>query len=467
MGVRALANRLALERLTGNDGSGRTTPRILDSWSETDNGLTWRLVLRPQLRYQDGTPLVAADVKNQIDDARAVPAGKTFSVCLPDIKDTSVAGDREVVIRLNRRCALLLDDLDITIMRTVAGNRSLVGTGAFTITSSSKDQIVLEANPHYYLGKPAISRVVVKAYDTLRTAWAEMMRGGVDFLWEVGPDTAEFLRDQTGIQVRSYLNYYAYTIVMNSARPIFGDPAVRRALNLGVNRAELLQQGLKGQGQAGDDTIWPSFWARDDSVPAWRYDPDTATRLIEAVRRSGGLRSVPAKTGAPALEFTCLLPADFALYERLALLVQRQLRQINVEMRIEVLPADVYNARISAGDFDAVLTNMVGGPYRTIPYRFWHSPGVSKRWNYWGYRDAAVDAALEKLRDASDDNGTRAAMRALSLALRESPPAVVLAWSNTVQAVSRRFEMPDSAPGRDALHGLSRWKVRIPGGSLP
>ena len=151
----------------------------------------------------------------------------------------------------------------------------------------------------------------------------------------------------------------------------------------------------------------------------------------------------------------------------MALLVQRQLRQINVEMRIEVLPADVYNARISAGDFDAVLTNMVGGPYRTIPYRFWHSPGVSKRWNYWGYRDAAVDAALEKLRDASDDNGTRAAMRALSLALRESPPAVVLAWSNTVQAVSRRCEMPDSAPGRDALHGLSRWKVRIPGGSLP
>ncbi|MCX6538172.1 MAG: ABC transporter substrate-binding protein [Acidobacteria bacterium] len=466
-GVRSLANWLALERLTGNDASGRTSPRLVESWSEVDNGLTWRLVLKSQLRYQDGTPLVAADVKRQIDEARGVPAGQTLRVCVPDIRDISVAGDREVVIRLNRRCAFLLDDLDMTITRPAVENRPDVGTGPFAITSSTRDEIVLGANPYYYLGKPAISRVVVKAYDTLRTAWAEMMRGHVDFLWEVGPDTAEFLRDQSSVQVRSYLSYYAYTIIMNSARPIFRDPTVRRALNIGVNRAELLQQALKGQGLAGDDAVWPSFWARDSSVPTWRYDPAKAAGLLETARRGSGIRTSGLKAGAPALEFTCLLPANFAIYERLALLVQRQLRLVNVEMRIEALPADVYNRRIAIGDFDAVLTNLVGGPYRTIHYWFWHSPGVSKRWNFWGYQDAAVDAALEQMRDAPDDNGTRTAMRALSLALRENPPAIVLAWGDTVQAVSRRFALPDGAAGRDALHSLSRWRMRNPGGVLP
>ena len=466
-GVRALANTLTRERLTGNDARGRTSPRLVDSWSETDNGLTWRLVLRPQLRYQDGTPLVAADIKRHLDDERAGPVDQTFSVCVPDIRDVVVTGDREVVVRLNRRCAFLLDDLGMTITREAVDNSPPVGTGPFAITSATKDEIVLDANPYYYLGKPAISRVVVKAYDMLRTAWAEMMRGRVDFLWEVGPDTAEFLRDQSSIQVRSYLSYYAYTIVMNSARPIFRDPAVRRALNLGVDRAELVQQALKGQGLAGVDTIWPSFWARDESAPAWQHDPAEAARLLDTARRNGGLPARGSAVGAPVVEFTCLLPANFTIYERLALLVQRQLRLIDVEMRIEALPADVYNRRIGAGDFDAVLTNLVGGPSRSIHYQFWHSPGHSTRWNLWGYQDAAMDAALDQMRDASDDHDTHAAMRAFGLALRQNPPAIVLAWSETVQAISRRFDMPGASAGRDALHSLNRWRIRPPGGVPP
>lgn len=466
-GILSLAYTLDQERLTGSDASGRTAPRLLADWSETDNGLTYHLVLRAQSRYHDGTPVVAADVKRQIDERRKEAAGEMLAVCVPDIKDTSVVGDREVVVRLRRRCAFLLDDLDMTIARPALKDRPEIGTGPFTIASASNDEVVLEANRFYALGTPAIGKVIIRAYDTLRTAWAEMMRGRVDFLWEVGPDTAEFLRDQSSVQVRSYPSYYAYTIVMNSARPLFHDPAVRRALNFGVDRAELLQQALKGQGLAGNDTIWPSFWARDSTIPPWRYDPTLSARLLEAAQRGRGHRTKPAKAGGPILEFTCLVPANSMIYERLALLVQRQLRQANVEMEIEALPLDVYNRRIGTGEFDAVLTSLVGGPSRAIHYRFWHSPGVSKRLNFWGYRDAAVDRALEQMRDAPDDNGTRAAMRALSLAFRENPPAIVLAWGNTVQAVSRRFELPDSAMGRDALHGLSRWKVRKPGSALP
>ena len=48
-----------------------------------------------------------------------------------------------------------------------------------------------------------------------------MMRGRVDFLWEVGPDTAEFLSDRTAVEVRSFLGYYAYALMLNSARPPF------------------------------------------------------------------------------------------------------------------------------------------------------------------------------------------------------------------------------------------------------
>ena len=466
-GIQFLANSVANERLTGSDAGGRTAPRLVERWTESDDGLTWRLVLRAQARYHDGTPLVAADVKRQLDEERSGSASEMIAVCVPDIRDTSVVNDRELVVRLNRRCAFLLDDLDMAITRSVGEDRPEIGTGPFAIASRSKDQVVLEANADYYLGAPAIGKVVIKEYDTLRTAWAEMMRGRVDFLWDVGPDTVEFLRDQSSVRVHSYLSYYAYTIVLNSARPIFHDAAVRRALNLAVDRVELVQQALKNQGVAGDDTIWPSFWARDGSVSGWAYDPKGAIRLLAAAGRGGLPPATGAGVAGPRLVFTCLVPTNSTIYERLALLVQRQLRLVNVEMRLEALPTDVYNRRIGAGNFDAILTNLVGGPSRTIHYRFWHSPERLKRLNYWGYRDEAVDRALEQMRDAPDDSGTRAAIKALRLALRDSPPAIVLAWSKTIQAVSSRFELPDSAAGRDALHGLSRWALRKPGGSRP
>jgi len=464
--VRALANTLAEERLISSDADGRTRPRLLESWTESNDGLTWHLVLQPRLRYQDGSPLAPSDIKACIDDARAVPPAQSVSVCVPDITGVSVAGERELVVTLRRRCSYLLEDFDSTITKPSATGSRPIGTGPFTAveragaagrppgSGATVNEIDLEANRNYYLGAPQIARVVVRAYDTLRTAWAEMMRGRVDFLWEVGPDAAEFLRDQSSVQVRSFPSYYVYALMLNSARAPFADPAVRRALNIGVDRAALVQEALKGQGRPADGPVSPAYWAHDDSVPPLPYDPAAAVGLLAAARR-------------PRVTFTCLLPANFTIYERIALHVQRQLRAINVEMRLEALTPDAYNRRIVAGDFDALLMNMVGGPYQTIQYRFWHSPLVSQRWNYWGYRDPAVDRALEAVRDAGSEAGTRAALKSLTAAFRENPPAVLLAWSVTVQAVSRRFDVPQAADGRDALHLLSRWQLRPPGGRQP
>ncbi|MEI6666750.1 MAG: ABC transporter substrate-binding protein [Acidobacteriota bacterium] len=458
--IETLAATLAFERLTSDDAGGRVAPRILERWTEAADGLSWRLVLKPQLKFQDASPLAAADIKRQIDEARRGADRESLSVCARDISDVTLVNDRELVVRLSRRCAFLLEDLDQRISRPSARGGPDVGTGPFAIASSTGGEITLDANPHFQPGPSVVGRVVVKAYDTLRTAWVDMMRGSVDFLWEVGPDAAELLRDQSGIHLQSYPGYYAYTVIVNSARPALRNPVVRQALNIGVDRAELVHQALAGRGLAGDDSIWPSFWARDNSRPAWRYDPAKAASLIEKAGGSGARPSKWPSNQPPALTFTCLLPQNFAIYERLALLVQRQWRAIGVDMRIDALPADVYNRRIERGEFDAVLTHLLGGPHGVVLHRLWHSPGVSKRWNFWGYADRAVDLALDRMREAADDEAMRGATRALQEALRENPPAIVLAWSEVVQAVTRRFDLPADGAGRDGLHSLSRWTLR-------
>jgi peptide/nickel transport system substrate-binding protein len=449
-GVPVLADNLAFERLTTTDTEGRTQPRLLEGWSVSGDGLTWRLFVRPGVKFQDGSPLTAHDVKRTFDEVIADPNSRNLRVCLPNVASISAASDREAVFTLTRRCSYLLDDLDHAISRTSADGEITVGTGAFSITSSSAEGVSLEANRYYHAGPPAIDRVVVKPFDTLRTAWAGMMRGQVDFLWEVGPESAEFLSDRNAVEVRSFLGFYAYAMMLNSARPPFRSPEVRRAFDMAVNRAVIVQQALKGRGVAADGPVWPNYWARDPRAPAAAFDPAEAGALLRAARQG-------------PIEFTCLVPANFSILERMALLVQQQLGEINVRMRLESLPPDAFNRRIFSGQFDAVMISILGGPYATIFHRFWHSAGETQRWNFWGYRNARVDEALDSALEAGNEREFGEAIRRFEVAVRDDPPAVFLAWNQTVQAVSRRFAVPAEGDGRDAIYVLNRWRLRQPG----
>lgn len=467
-GIQFIARNLVYQRLTSIDASGRTTPLLLEGWIVAPDGLTWRLRLRADVRFQDGTALTTGDVKRTIDEAVADPDTRGSSACLGDIAGVAQLGDREVAVTLRRRCAYLLDDLETAVSRPAKDGKARIGTGPFTIVSTSPEEIVLEAWRGYYLGRPAIDRIVIRSFDALRTAWAEMMRGRVDFLQEVAPDTVEFLKDQRSVDLRAFFNYYAYGAVLNSARPVFKDPAVRRALNLAIDRDALIQQGLKGQGMPADIPVFQDNWARRRPPYTIPHDPEKAVALLRVARAAAiGVTTRHVDPDAPLAEFTLLVPANYAILERLALLLQRQLGEVNVKMRLTSLRPDVVNDRLAKGDFDAALLPIIGGPYAFIPYRFWHSPGETPRWNLWGYRNAEVDAALDAAREATDDERYKSAMARFEAAMSDDPPALFLAWIQVVQAVSRRFSIPQDAEGRNALFVMSRWRLRKPGTSAP
>ena len=151
----------------------------------------------------------------------------------------------------------------------------------------------------------------------------------------------------------------------------------------------------------------------------------------------------------------------------MALLVQQQLAEVGVRMRLESLPPDEFNERIVSGRFDAAILSILGGPSAAGFYRFWHSAAHTRRWNFWGYRNALVDAALDAARDAASEEEFSGAIRRFEAAVRDDPPAVFLAWNQTVQAVSRRFVVPAEQAGRDAIYALHRWQFRRPGSAAP
>jgi peptide/nickel transport system substrate-binding protein len=306
----------------------------------------------------------------------------------------------------------------------------------------------------YYRGKPDIDQLVWNAYPTVRTAWAAMMRREIDFLYEVGEDAREFVEGEASTQVFPFLRNYVYAVSLNLKGPAFRDVRTRRALNHAVNRATIVQQAFKGHGLTSSGSAWPEHWAFDSSVPDYAYDPIRASALLDA--------SIPEvvvsrRPGRPAsrLHFTCIFPEDFALWERMALLVQRDLASIGVDMQLEAVPVIEFNRRITAGEFDAVLIELIVGNTPSRPYTFWNS---KSRRAFTGYSNPEVDATFDGMRRAVNDVEYRQAFGAFQRALLQDPPAIFLALGEVTRAVSKRFQV-NAPPRSDILPTIADWRL--------
>jgi peptide/nickel transport system substrate-binding protein len=288
----------------------------------------------------------------------------------------------------------------------------------------------------------------------MRLAWADMMRGEVDFLYEVPQTALEFVQASSSIEVFSILRRYVYVLGFNSRHPGLRSPTVRRALNMAVDRTEVIAQALQGRGTAAFSPLWPQHWAFPREVPGYDHDPAAAAQILDGLGLlAGDAPHLPDADPSARFRFTCIFPERYGDLERLGLTIQKQLRQVGVDMRLEAVANDVFNTRGLNGDFDAVLIAILSGPSFSRAYPFWHS-GHS----LGNYHDAAADKCLDEIRQAPDQQSYRRATLGFQHRMLENPPGIFIAWSETARAVSRRFEVP-AEPDRDIYGNMWQWRL--------
>jgi peptide/nickel transport system substrate-binding protein len=407
--------------------------------------------LRPGVTFHDGTPLTSAVAAEALSHAIARPSNRALYSSVADISSVRPDGDLQIVLELSQPSAFLPEDLGVPLS-IGSGN---VGTGPFRLVSRNSDGLELERFDGYYLGVPEIERVVILPSDNLRTSWTRLLRGEVDMVTDVPPEAVEFIRNDE-IQVISFARSYQFLIAFNSAAPPFQNAAVRRALNAAVNREVLIASVLQGNGEPATGPIWPAHWAYDGSVQPFGFDPRGAVSLLEAAGFRFEAMDTQSRRRPPArLRFTCLLPADFSLLERIGLEVQKQLYDIGVDMHFETVPIEEYDLRIREGRFEAVLVDMISGPTFARPFLFWRSAREFKGLNVFGYENSETERQFQILRASRNEGATRSSTSRLQRALLEDPPALFLAWNERARAVRRRFDV--GAADRDPLFTIWQW----------
>ena len=452
LGIRQVAAALSVEGLTQLSEDGRAVPRLAEKWQWENNGTRLRVTLREGVTFHDGTPLTGDLVANILRTAVSRPGNQVLYPSFLDIAAINVDGQRQLVFEVKQTSAFLPENLEIPL---AIGPQNSVGTGPFRVVKSDQSEIALERFDKYHLGAAQISRVVIRSFQTLRTAWTSLLRADIDMVSNVPPEAIEFITNDD-IQVVSFPRHYQFLVAFNSKAPQFRSPAIRRALNAAIDRDALIKNVLQGRGIPATGSLWPKHWAIDSRVAPYRFDPSLAASLLKDTDPS--LRAHSTVPSA-RFRFVCLIPANFTLFERVALEVQRQLYGVGVDMQFEVVSPQEFNQRISGGRFEAILVDMVGGPTLERGYQFWRSARRVKGLNAFGYENEEADRVFDVLRASANEAAVRSATSRLQQLMLDDPPALFLVWNERTRAVSKQFRIVQE-PGRDPIdpvYTIWRW----------
>jgi ABC-type transport system substrate-binding protein len=444
-GATAIINLLKADPFLTNGPDGRPGERIATAWRWDASGTTLRVKLRPDVYFHDGTrltPELAAQLLRRATD----PVRGQFS--FQSVSTIEPEGDDTVVLQLKERNGFVVTDL--TAILVVKPDNKNIGTGPFQLVSSEKEEARLTAFPRYYRGHPALGGIDVKNYPTQRNAWAALMRGDIDMLYEVSRDAAEFVEAESTVRAYSFPRPYYIPLAFNVRHPVLRNAQVRQAINEAVDRATLVRDGLRGRGTPSDGPVSPQNWAYSAPVSPFTYDPPAARHRLDLAgfpARANDQRSVPVR-----FSFKCLVFADDSRFDRLALLVQKQLADVGIDMQLVPLSLKDFGERVKDGNFDAFLFEMSGRSLSRV-YEFWRShEGIVTNTGY-----TAADAVLDRIRAAQTEDEVRAGVAALRQVMHDDPPAAFLVWQETSRAVLTKFDV-SAEDKRDILTNLWLWR---------
>ena len=365
------------------------------SWSASADIKTWTFHLRPGVKFHNGTTLVADDVvaffRRMMDPATAAPTRSQF-----DMIDTVSASDAATVVFTLSipygGFADILGDRQVKITpRGIDAAKTPIGTGPFRFVSYTPgDRLVMARNPDYFEpGLPKLDGVELRVIPEMSVKVAALQAGDFDVVWDLPLDQVKTLQSNPALRVDNVPTASWDGAVMNNLIPPFNDKRVRQAFHLAVDKADVVELTLFGQGVETISPIPPShpFYAKDLVVP--KADPAASRKLLAEAGYPQGVRvAIVAPVGRP-------------VRERLAVTLQQLAKAGGFDLQVQRVPYSNFNAEIS-GKAPLYIDGFFGRPtVDTSVYAFLHSQGS---WNerLWHYSDGAVDKPLDAARLTAD-----------------------------------------------------------------
>ena len=375
--------------------------------SVSEDGLTWTVTIRDDVYFTDGDPLTAEDVAFTYNTVKESSSVNDFTM----LDQAQALDDTTVVFTMNRPFSIwpytmaVVGIVPAHAYDPATYGTNPIGSGRYILKQWDRgQQVILEANPDYYGEKLAMEQVTILFMEE-DAAFLAAQAGQVDVAYTSATYSMETVE---GYSLASYasvdnrgFNLPAIPAgeVNENGVPVgndfTSDVLVRRALNIGVDRQEMIDNVLNGYGTPAYSVCDQMPWYNEDSQVA--YDPEGAAALLDEAGWLLGEDGIRKKDGKQA-ELVLLYSQGDSVRQALAVDFANQMEELGIVCSVEGVGWDTAYDR-------ALSTPLLWGWGAHSPmelYNIYHTlPGTGSA-QYSPYANEAVDAAMDEALACSD-----------------------------------------------------------------
>lgn len=422
-------NILLFDGLTAHDGRNQVEPGLAESWEFNEADCTYTFYLREGVKWHDGEPFTAEDVKFTIEAVMDPENGSENAPNYEDVEEIAVVDEHTISFRLAAPNVAFLDYMSMAVlpkhllegedMQTSAFFRSPVGTGPYKLESWEEGQaIILAKNEEYFKGAANIDTVVFKIVPDDNARALQMQSGELDLALLTPRDAGSF-EDREGYRIYRMETSDYRGILYNFRNEYWQDNKdIIPAISYGIDRQAILDAVVLGHGITAYGPLQRNPY-NNEEVEHYDYDPERAKEILESVgctmEEDGFYYRAGEKIG-----FTISVGGGDQVRVDMARAAAQQQKDIGIDVRVEI------PARVDWGGQMAYLIGW-GSPFDADDHTY-KVFGTDKGANYSGYSNEKVDQYLIQARQSDNPKVRAEAYASFQRELALDPPYTFICY---------------------------------------
>ena len=379
---------------------------LATDYSVSEGGLLWTVHIRDDVKFTDGEPLTARDVAFTYNTVKESSSVNDFTM----LDHAEALDDTTVVFHMTRPFSIWPYTMAVVgiVPEHAYGSASYgsnpIGSGRYILKQWDKgQQVILDANPDYYGEQPNMQRVTIVFMEE-DAAFLAAQAGEVDLAY-----TSATYSDQTveGYSLAAYesvdnrgFNLPAVPEQTTESGETIGndftaDVQVRRAINIGVDREEMIDHVLNGYGSPAYSVCDQMPWY--NSASEVTYDPEKAKSLLDEAGWKTGEDGIREKDGVKA-ELNLLYATGDSVRQALAADFAEQLKELGISCTLEGVGWDTAYDRAQS---DPLIWGW-GAHTPMELYNIYHTIGDTGLAQYSPYSNSTVDVYMDQALASSD-----------------------------------------------------------------